>query len=129
MRRNLLQICRVHTLLRACLRVETLEAKNPRTAPDTRGRLNLHFLGMFGDDPVTGLNKAKLEGWLNSLVFKGPHREAVRRSKDTANRVLSMVKALLNHALRHLCHRQGATPMSPRLDYGDSQAKDPARSG
>ena len=33
-------------------------------------------------------------------VFKGPDREAVRRSKDTANRVLSMVKALLNHALR-----------------------------
>lgn len=80
--------------------LETLEAKNPRTARDTRGRLNLHFLGMFGDELVTGLNKAKLEGWLNSLVFKGHDREAVRRSKDTANRVLSMVKALLNHALR-----------------------------
>jgi hypothetical protein len=80
--------------------LESLEAKNPRTARDTRGRLNLHFLGIFGDELVTGLNKAKLEGWLNSLVFKGPDREAVRRSKDTANRVLSMVKALLNHALR-----------------------------
>jgi hypothetical protein len=33
-------------------------------------------------------------------VFKGPDREAVRRSEDTANRVLSIVKALLNHALR-----------------------------
>ena len=58
------------------------------------------FSAMFGDELVTGLNKAKLEGWLNSLVFKGPDREAVRRSKDTANRVLSIVKALLNHALR-----------------------------
>jgi hypothetical protein len=33
-------------------------------------------------------------------VFKGPDREAARRSKDTANRVLSIVKALLNHAFR-----------------------------
>jgi integrase len=80
--------------------LETLEAKNPRTAHDTRGRLNLHFLGKFGDELVTSLTKVRLEGWLNSLVFKGSDREAVRRSKDTANRVLSMVKALLNHALR-----------------------------
>jgi integrase len=80
--------------------LELLEAKNPRTARDTRGRLNLHFLGKFGDELVTSLSKAKLEGWLNSLVLKSPDREAVRRSKDTANRVLSMVKALLNHALR-----------------------------
>jgi integrase len=84
----------------AAVYLATLEAKNPRTARDTRGRLNLHFLGKFGDELVTSLNKAKLEGWLNSLVFKGPDREAVRRSKDTANRVLSMVKALLNHAIR-----------------------------
>jgi len=80
--------------------LELLEAKNPRTARDTRGRLNLHFLGKFGDQLVAGLTKGKLEGWLNSLVLKSPDREAVRRSKDTANRVLSMVKALLNHALR-----------------------------
>ena len=34
------------------------------------------------------------------MVLKSADRDAVRRSKDTANRVLSMVKALLNHALR-----------------------------
>jgi integrase len=77
-----------------------LEAKNPRTARDTRGRLKLHFLPTFGDELVAGLTKSKLEVWLNSLVVKSADREAVRRSKDTANRVLSMVKALLNHALR-----------------------------
>jgi integrase len=77
-----------------------LEAKNPRTARDTRGRLNLHFLPKFGDELVTALTKSKLEVWLNSLVVKSADREAVRKSKDTANRVLSMVKALLNHALR-----------------------------
>ncbi len=77
-----------------------LEAKNPRTARDTRGRLNLHFLPEFGDELVASLTKSKLEVWLNSLVAKSMDREAIRRSKDTANRVLSMVKALLNHALR-----------------------------
>jgi hypothetical protein len=80
--------------------LEKLEAKNPRTARDTRGRLNLHFLNKFGDELVTSLTKSKLEGWLNSMALKSSTREAVRRSKDTANRVLSMVKALLNHALR-----------------------------
>jgi integrase len=80
--------------------LEKLEAKNPRTARDTRGRLNLHFLSRFGDELVTSLTKSKLEGWLNSMALKSSNREAVRRSKDTANRVLSMVKALLNHALR-----------------------------
>jgi integrase len=80
--------------------LEKLEAKNPRTARDTRGRLNLHFLKKFGDELVTSLTKSKLEGWLNTMALKSPDREAVRRSKDSANRVLSMVKALLNHALR-----------------------------
>jgi hypothetical protein len=80
--------------------LEKLEAKNPRTARDTRGRLNLHFLNKFGDELVTNLTKSKLEGWLNSVALKSADREAVRRSKDTANRVLSMIKALLNHALR-----------------------------
>ena len=60
----------------------------------------MHFLIKFGDELVTSLTKSKLEGWLNSMAMKSPDREAVRRSKDTANRVLSMVKALLNHALR-----------------------------
>ncbi len=80
--------------------LEKLEAKNPRTARDTRGRLNLHFLNKFGDELVMSLTKSKLEGWLNSMALKSQDREAVRRSKDSANRVLSMVKALLNHALR-----------------------------
>jgi len=80
--------------------LEKLEAKNPRTARDTRGRLNLHFLNKFADELVTNLTKSKLEGWWNSMALKSQDREAVRRSKDSANRVLSMVKALLNHALR-----------------------------
>jgi hypothetical protein len=37
--------------------LEKLEAKNLRTARDTRGRLNLHFLKKFGDDLVTNLTR------------------------------------------------------------------------
>ena len=58
-----------------------LAAKNPRTARDTRGRLNLHFLPKFGDDLVASLTKSKLEGWLNSLVLKSTDREAVRKAR------------------------------------------------
>ena len=95
------EIAKPLTLRRAAeVYLTVLEAKNPRTARDTRGRLNLHFLPKFGDGLVMSLTKSKLEGWLNSLVLKSPDREAVRKSKDTANRVLSMVKALLNHATR-----------------------------
>ena len=38
--------------------LETLEAKNPRTARDTRGRLRLHFLPKFGECLVTSLTKS-----------------------------------------------------------------------
>ena len=50
--------------------LEKLEAKNPRTARDTRGRLNLHFLNKFGNELVASLTKSKLEGWLNSMALK-----------------------------------------------------------
>ena len=45
-----------------------------------------------------------LDNWLASLVVKSDDPEAIRKSKDSANRVLSMVKALLNHAIRDQSH-------------------------
>jgi integrase len=80
--------------------LEWLTAKNRRTAADTRGRLEKHFLPKFGDRLVSKLTKSALDGWLASLVRPADDPEFVRRSKDSANRVLSMVKALLNHAIR-----------------------------
>lgn len=77
-----------------------LEAKNPRTAADTKGRLKKHFLPKFGAKPLAALTKTMLDNWLSSMVSKSDDPEAVRRSKDSANRVLSMVKAALNHALK-----------------------------
>jgi integrase len=80
--------------------LQWLTAKNGRTAADTRGRLEKHFLLKFGDRPVTSLTKTILDAWLASMVVKSDDAERVRQSKDSANRVLSMVKALLNHAIR-----------------------------
>ena len=77
-----------------------LSAKNARTAADTAGRLEKHFLPKFGGKTVGGLTKTGLDNWLVSMVRKADDPEAVRRSKDSANRVLSMVKAMLNHAVR-----------------------------
>jgi integrase len=77
-----------------------LEAKNARTAADTRGRLEKHFLPKFGSKLVSALTKTMLDGWVAGLVVASPDPERLRRSKDTANRVLTMVKALLNHAVR-----------------------------
>jgi len=79
--------------------LEWLVAKNPRTAADTRGRLNKHFLPKFGDRLVTSLTKTMLDGWLASMVATSADAERIRKSKDSANRVLTMVKALLNHAM------------------------------
>jgi integrase len=80
--------------------LQWLKAKNARTAADTTGRLRKHFLPRFGDQLVTSLTKTKLDAWLGSMVIVSDDPERVRRSKDSANRVLSMVKALLNHAIR-----------------------------
>lgn len=77
-----------------------LSAKNPRTAADCRGRLEKHVLPRFGDMLVSKLTKTMLDGWLTTMVAKSADPEIVRRSKDSANRVLSMVKALLNHGIR-----------------------------
>ena len=80
--------------------LQWLSAKNARTAADTSGRLEKHFLPKFGDHLVVSLTKTRLDAWLASMVISSDDPERVRRSKDSANRVLSMVKALLNHATR-----------------------------
>ena len=53
---------------------------------------------------MANLTKTMLDRWLASLVVKSNDAEDTRKSKDTANRVLSMVKALLNHAMRDRSH-------------------------
>jgi integrase len=76
-----------------------LRSKNAHTEYDTKLRLQKHFLPSFGDKLVSSLTKTQLEKWLAGLVVKSDEPEVVRRSKDTANRLLTMAKALLNHAV------------------------------
>ena len=85
--------------------LDWLTAKNRRTAADTRGRLNHHFLPTFGDRLITSLTKTMLDRWLASMVPNSDDPDQVRRSKDSANRVLTMVKALLNHSMRDPSNR------------------------
>ena len=80
--------------------LDVLRAKNMGTAYDTELRLKKHFLPRFGDRLAADLTKTMLERWLASLVVESDDPEKVRKSKDTANRVLTMVKALLNHAMQ-----------------------------
>jgi len=41
-----------------------------------------------------------LDSWLSTMIGKSDNPERIRQSKDSANRVLTMVKALLNHAVK-----------------------------
>ena len=84
--------------------LNVLTAKNTHTAYDTRLRLEKHFLPQFGDKTVASLNKTMLENWLSGLVAKSTDSEEVRRSKDSANRILGMVRAVLNHAVKDQSH-------------------------
>lgn len=77
----------------------SLEARNRRTAYDARRRLERLFLPKFGSNRIEDLTRGQLEAWRDSLVLRTNDPEQHRRSQDTANRVLTIVKAMLNHAV------------------------------
>lgn len=77
----------------------SLEARNRRTAYDARLRLERLFLPRFSSNRIEDLTRRQLEAWRDGLVRVGGDAEQCRRSQDTANRVLSIVKAMLNHAV------------------------------
>jgi integrase len=73
---------------------------------DTKLRLEAHALPAFGDTYVSELTADMLRKWHRDMA-KGPRRgrtpdlddpEIARKRKVTANRVLSFLKAVLNHA-------------------------------
>jgi integrase len=78
--------------------VDFLRAEK-RTAADTERRLKLHVIPKFGDHAVADLKTADIEAWKRGMVRREEDDpDAERRSKDTANRVLTMLKAALNRA-------------------------------
>ena len=78
--------------------IPKLRAKNARTAKDTEGRLKKHFFPKFRSRRVIDLTQTEIGNWHASLTKTSDDDEVVRRSKDSANRVLTMVKAFLNDA-------------------------------
>lgn len=69
-------------------------------AKDTRQRAEKHIAPTLGDVRIDRLTKTQIEEWLGGLVRddSADDPEARRRSQDTANRVLTILKAALNHA-------------------------------
>jgi integrase len=78
----------------------SLRGRNQRSANLTEGRVKKHVFPTLGSKKVVDLTTTELDTWLSSVVKKSPDKEVVRKSQDSANRVLSMVKAFLNHAQR-----------------------------
>ncbi len=80
--------------------------------------VNAHILPTLGDTPLTRLTRSKLEDWFFKLAKtparlrtekgepqrfrkQGSDLEATRRRRSTANRILNIFKACLNHAYQH----------------------------
>jgi integrase len=74
--------------------------KGERAAKEADGRLKKHLLLVLGERRLADLTAAELTAWRNSLVADEDEEDEdkVRRSRDTANRLLSFVKAALNLA-------------------------------
>ncbi len=68
-------------------------------AKEARQRADKHIIQTLGDIRVDRLTKTQIEEWLAGLVRDDPQdADARRRSQDTANRVLTVLKAALNQA-------------------------------
>jgi len=75
--------------------------KSEKAAKDSEGRFKrLVYSADIGRIRLDKLTAPHVRKWLNAQVSKADDPEAVRRSKDSANRNLSMLKAALNLALK-----------------------------
>jgi len=81
--------------------LEELAARGRPTA-ETARVLRCHVLPQFGERQIDTLTRAELRRWHRSLAQQPPiqgHRlGTTRRSPATANRILTCLKAALNHA-------------------------------
>jgi integrase len=79
-----------------------------QAAAEAEGRLRHHVAAIAGQQ-VAALTPEQLRGWLHDVAKKlertRPGDDAERRSRVSANRVLGMLRAALNHA-----YAEGKTP-------------------
>lgn len=74
--------------------------KSNDAAYRTRKQLEKHLLPTLKNTELSKLTTSQLKKWRDSLVKTGDDPEAVRKSKDSVNRLLSMTKAAFNMAFR-----------------------------
>jgi integrase len=88
------------TVRQACESYVAYLRAERRTGDDTERRLALHVLtGSLADRKISELTKTDLENWKRGMVRRDPgDSEVERRSQDTANRLLTMLKAALSRA-------------------------------
>jgi integrase len=65
---------------------------------DAKGRIDRHMSQKIGTRPLDSLTTGDLNDWLLSFVPKDGTPEEKRKAKDSANRNLTTLKAMLNHA-------------------------------
>lgn len=75
--------------------------KSNDAAYRTQKQLEKHLLPALGKIEIRKLTTNQLKNWRDSLVKIEEDAETIRKSKDSANRVLSMVKAAFNMAFRN----------------------------
>ena len=71
--------------------------KGEKAAHEVEGRIAKRLLPVLGNRRLAELTVADVRSWHSGLV-DGEDEEAVRKSRDTANRLLSIAKAAFNHA-------------------------------
>jgi len=75
--------------------------KGDKAAADARGRIDRCIKPNIGEKPLDRITTADIGEWLHSRVPAKLGEEEKRQAKDSANRNLTTLKALLNHAWRN----------------------------
>jgi integrase len=75
--------------------------KGDKAEADARGRIDRCIKPALGNRHLDTLRTADIEEWLHGLIPAKLPEEETRRAKDSANRNMTALKALLNHAWRN----------------------------
>jgi integrase len=88
-----------YTVEQACRDYVGYLAKHKKTAVDAERRLNRLVIPVLGKRLVGELSQEEIEDWQANLIRRDPDNpEIERKSKDTANRELGILRAALNKA-------------------------------
>lgn len=75
--------------------------KGERAESDAKWRIERHIRPQFGKRPIAKITAAEIERWLHAFVPSEGSQEQIRKAKATANRTLTTLKAILNHARKN----------------------------